>query len=331
VFLMPNLGSTRATNAEFKAAGVPTDPTTITLTITAPDGTVTTPAPAHDGPGLYHYDIVFTQPGVWTAEWVGTGAVAATGKQTFTVPGASGEGPCAPWIGWDEIGEYCTPPDISVVLQDAVLMAATRTVWERSCKQFGLCTITRARVTPLCRHRYTWRAGYGYSVSGAYGGTLGLGSACGCGTYHYIDLGAAPVWSVDAVWIDGVPFTDYRVDDWQRLVRTDGNPWPPSQLQPAQGDPNTTEVSWTYGLPVPEDGKMAAALLACKYARESAPDCEPSSNATQITREGVSITIQPPKGDTGIVLVEQWLANFKCGGGGIFDAGAHKRTMRVGT
>lgn len=54
-----------------------TDPTTITLTIEAPDGTVTTPAPEHAGDGVYEYDLLLDAPGVWKWLWVGTGAAAA--------------------------------------------------------------------------------------------------------------------------------------------------------------------------------------------------------------------------------------------------------------
>lgn len=332
---MAQLGQTRTIHAEFTAAGVDTDPTTIALTITDPDGTVTTPVPVHDGSGKYHYDLLLSKAGTWTAKWTGTGAVPTTATQTITVAGRSTEGPCGPWITWPEISEYVTPPTLTPALQDAVLMAATRTLWERSCKQFGLCSIIRARVTPLCRHSYTWRAGHGYSTAGDYGyGALGFGgSRCDCGAYEYVDLGVAPVFTVDEVWIDGVVLTPsaYRVDDWRWLVRTDGNPWPPTSIQPNPGQPNTLEVSRTIGLPIPDDGRMAAALLATKLGKEALEDCEPSANATNIAREGVTITINPPKGDTGIVLVEQWLGNFRCGDSGLFDPGAHRRTIRTNT
>lgn len=249
---------------------------------------------------------------------------------------AASEGPCQNWCTWADLSKFCTPPAsiTDATVKNMILAAATRTLWERSCKQFGLCSIVRARVLPLCIHGYTWRAGQGYYPTTGYG-TLGFGSGCACGGYQFlpIDLGVAPVVSVDGVWINGAVLdpSNYRVDDWRRLVRTDGNTWGPTTLQPDPGGDNTIEVSWTYGIPVPDDGKMAAALLACKLSKEAAGDCEPSANATQINREGVTITINPPKGDTGIVLVEQWLGNFHCGGGGIFDAGSHRATARVNT
>lgn len=240
------------------------------------------------------------------------------------------EGPCQPWIDWDDLSDVCTPPGsiTDPVLQAQILASATRTLWRRSCQQFGLCTITRARVLPLCCHAYTWRAGWGYYPTRGWGG-------CGCGGYEFlpIDLGVAPVASVQGVWIDGDALdpANYRVDDWRRLVRTDGNTWGPTTLQPDQGGDVTIEVSWTYGLTPPPDGKLMAALLACKKAGQIADTCAPSANATQINREGVTIVLNAPDGDTGIVLVEEWLGNFQCGGGGIFDPGAHRATARVNT
>ncbi len=58
-------------------SGALTDPTTVTLTIQAPDNTQTTPSVVHDSTGKYHYDLSITQSGVYLYRYVGTGAVAA--------------------------------------------------------------------------------------------------------------------------------------------------------------------------------------------------------------------------------------------------------------
>ena len=58
-------------------AGDPTD-ATVTLTMTAPDGTVTTPTVSHDGTGLYSAQVTFNQTGDWLRVWSATGAVVAT-------------------------------------------------------------------------------------------------------------------------------------------------------------------------------------------------------------------------------------------------------------
>lgn len=78
-----NIGQTVELSAAFtNLAGVPKDPTAVTLQIKDPTGTVVTPAPTptHDGAadsGLYHYDLPITASGVWRYRFAGTGAVVA--------------------------------------------------------------------------------------------------------------------------------------------------------------------------------------------------------------------------------------------------------------
>jgi hypothetical protein len=58
-------------------AGDPAD-ATVALTMTAPDGTVTTPTVAHDGTGQYSAQVTFDQAGDWLRVWSASGAVVAT-------------------------------------------------------------------------------------------------------------------------------------------------------------------------------------------------------------------------------------------------------------
>lgn len=51
---------------------------TVVLTVTAPDGTVSTPAVANDGTGLYSAQVTFDQAGDWLRVWSATGAVVTT-------------------------------------------------------------------------------------------------------------------------------------------------------------------------------------------------------------------------------------------------------------
>lgn len=74
----------------FTVGGVPTDPTTIELTITTPGGTATTYTYAasqitRDGAGVYRKDITCSEDGEWQFQWVGTGAATDTTVGTFTV------------------------------------------------------------------------------------------------------------------------------------------------------------------------------------------------------------------------------------------------------
>lgn len=65
--------------------GVPTDPSTVTLTIQAPDNTSTSPTPINDGTGLYHYDLALAMSGIYRFKWVGTGLVAAVEEGEIAV------------------------------------------------------------------------------------------------------------------------------------------------------------------------------------------------------------------------------------------------------
>ena len=69
----------------FEVSGVPTDPTTVTLTITDPTGAQTTPAATHAGTGTWTAQVACTLPGIWTYLWEGTGAASDAQAGTWTV------------------------------------------------------------------------------------------------------------------------------------------------------------------------------------------------------------------------------------------------------
>lgn len=65
--------------------GVPTNPTTVVLTIQAPDNTSSTPSPTNDGVGLYHYDLAVAMAGIYRFKWTGTGAINAVEEGEIAV------------------------------------------------------------------------------------------------------------------------------------------------------------------------------------------------------------------------------------------------------
>lgn len=74
----------------FTVAGAPTDPTTITLTITDPTGAENSYTHAggtvtKSATGVYTKDITCNVAGTWTYEWVGTGAATDTQVGTWEV------------------------------------------------------------------------------------------------------------------------------------------------------------------------------------------------------------------------------------------------------
>jgi hypothetical protein len=69
----------------FKVNGVPTDPTTVTLTVTDPTGAVTTPSATHVTTGTWTANVACTIAGVWTYLWEGTGTASDAVAGTWTV------------------------------------------------------------------------------------------------------------------------------------------------------------------------------------------------------------------------------------------------------
>lgn len=69
----------------FTVAGVDTDPTTVTLTVTSPTGNVTTPSTTHAAAGTYTADITCNEDGEWQYLWEGTGTATDAEAGTWTV------------------------------------------------------------------------------------------------------------------------------------------------------------------------------------------------------------------------------------------------------
>lgn len=78
------------------------------------------------------------------------------------------------------------------------------------------------------------------------------------------------------------PSSYYLVDKSTLHVRA-GTPWTPCN----------TEITYSYGIPVPAAGKMAARKLAIEFARLWSGDeeCELPQRVTSVSRQGVSYTI----------------------------------------
>ena len=65
-------------DVEFKDIdAVLTSPTTVVLTVRAPDGTLSTPAVTPNGTGKYYADVTVSQSGIYHYRWVGTGGAGA--------------------------------------------------------------------------------------------------------------------------------------------------------------------------------------------------------------------------------------------------------------
>ena len=69
----------------FKVSGVPTDPSTVTLTVTDPTGATSAPSVTHVSAGTYTANVACTVAGVWTYLWEGTGTASDAVAGTWTV------------------------------------------------------------------------------------------------------------------------------------------------------------------------------------------------------------------------------------------------------
>lgn len=167
----------------------------------------------------------------------------------------------------------------------------------------------------------TWPGGWGSSITNPtvingnwWNITCGCGvDNCSCTTVCEVVL---PGYAADVtVLLDGVEVDDtaYRVDDGNRLVRTDGDCWPLCQDMNADVDQlGTFAVTYTPGIAVDGWGAYAAGVLACEFASAIGGDsCRLPPNVTQIVRLGVTITIGQqtfPGGMTGIREVDEYVS-----------------------
>jgi len=277
------------------------EPTTVTLEVVHPDGTVDT------------YSKVDLTQGATTADWYRWVTPDADGLWRFTFTGTVdtrtveqsgvflvtnepvGVGPCEPWCSWDDVAACATPPTLDLAGQELVLDQATEILFNLTDRRYpGLCTTTRS----LC-----FTCGACWPI------------ACSCAPYPAIDLsGRYPVFGAFDVVLDGVALipSAYRVVDRRWLVRTDGDVWPTGWNSAV--DPSAFRVSWVYGRQVPTGGRIAAAQLALEIAKLCVQDktCALPQRITTIQREGVSYTVLDPlsviqEGRTGLPLVDLWI------------------------
>jgi hypothetical protein len=78
------IGDAVALSWDVEIDGTPTN-ATVTLTVTLPDGTTSTPTVSNPAPGESAAEVTATQSGLHTYRWVATGAVTAADSGTFRV------------------------------------------------------------------------------------------------------------------------------------------------------------------------------------------------------------------------------------------------------
>lgn len=114
---------------------------------------------------------------------------------------------------------------------------------------------------------------------------------CGCRSVPEIRLDG-PVHSVTEVVIDGIalPDTSYRIDDYEWLVRLDGESWP-TNADPL--DPDSFRVDYLLGFAPPGGAATVTGALACEIAKDRCgnANCRLPSNLRTVSRQGITVGV----------------------------------------
>ena len=219
--------------------------------------------------------------------------------------GSSSFGPCQPW----ELSCATFPEGTTPELEEFAAMAATEALWARTKMQFGLCSVSLRPCRKDCLPAGPWipQVGGWYDFTGGtwpfpqpalIGGAwinIACGmctSGCSCSRVSEVRL-PYPVHAITEVKVDGVilPSSAYRVDNFNLLVRLDGEEWPRcNDLNLDDTEVGTWSVTADYGKDVPELGKLAAGQLAVEIAKRcvNASGCLiPAGTVQEVTRQGV--------------------------------------------
>jgi len=128
----------------FKVSGVPTDPSTVTLTVTDPTGATSAPSVTHVSAGTYTANVACTVAGVWTYLWEGTGTASDAVAGTWTVVTvALGQNYCTVEELKSRLGITDTADDFELGLAAA---GASRAIDEITGRYFWRGTDTRTYI-----------------------------------------------------------------------------------------------------------------------------------------------------------------------------------------
>jgi hypothetical protein len=230
--------------------------------------------------------------------------------------------PCEPWEPFWACDVACLSPTVT----GQAVEIATGVMWALSGRRFGYCTQTLrpcARTCPENAPSYDW--GSMYPLPALIGGfwynlTCGLcGDSCSCTELSEVLL-PGPVAEITLIKIDGEPLVTgaYRVDNGNRLVRTDGGKWPfCNDLSKPDTEAGTWSVTYKTGSPIPAAGSLAVGELACELSKSLAQDstCRLPRSVTSTIRQGVTInyadiTKMLEGGNTGLFLVDLFIQTY---------------------
>lgn len=227
---------------------------------------------------------------------------------------------CAPWADYDDVPAVLLDALPDTVEQEDVeeaLMRASEILWALSGRTWygGGCTESAViRSIPPMPGTGTWpyESSWGNCRCWSYGSAVdGLPARLRpfmgrhVGSPIAVRLPRSPVVAVTEVLVGGEAFAAWHLLPSGWLERTDGKPW-----AVCDGD---TEITYEFGRPPPAGGRDAAIELALELVRYrfGLEGCRLPRRATQVVRQGVSITIDPlqflSEGGTGLLVVDLWL------------------------
>jgi hypothetical protein len=235
---------------------------------------------------------------------------------------------CSPWAEYDDIPARMLeglPDDITQEDVEEQLMRASEILWALSGRIWlgGGCeetAILRSMPPPPGTGSWPYESSWG---SCRCWNTVGWQLIAGLPIQAFRFFGAhdvvpiavklprSPVTAVTSVTIDGDPFTAWNLNRAGWLERVDGKPW--------QLCDNSTEIVYQYGEAPPGGGRDAAIELGLELVRYrfGLDDCRIPRRATQITRQALTITVDPTaflnEGGTGLVMVDMWLRSVNPG------------------
>ena len=198
--------------------------------------------------------------------------------------------------------------DLTGIMPTTVQTAVDTAVeWldDLTCNQYhGICT-TEIRPYTQCNHKHS----------------------CGCGSrWERMDLQdwvKGPIVEIVEVMIDGeiIDPSYYTIINGRWFTALEASsgvdaplvPWPYQNMRKVSGD-GVWSVTVQHGSPVPAPLRMAAAELACQLLqRMLGRDCDLPDNATSISRQGVTVSLQARmEGKIGLPTVDSVVELYGC-------------------
>lgn len=218
-------------------------------------------------------------------------------------------------VPWDLAEDCCSCADWDTYeesAQERAVELAWATLRTLTGGLVGNCPVT---VRPcLSRPCTACEAGWNPTIiNGRWYNVVCGGDECSCERLCEITF-PGPVAMIEQVQLGAeiLDPDDYRLDDYRKLLRTDGGCWPSCQSMAAPaGSPDTLAITYVPGIYPGALGMAAAATLACEFAKGCAgKKCGLPAGVTSIVRQGVSMTLDAtlwPGGLTGLREVDVYV------------------------